>query len=54
MPLLFSTQEGAALQKSLSVTIIGGLTSSTILTMLLIPAIYYHMKIKEMEKANVS
>ena len=54
LPLLFSTQEGAALQKSLSVTIIGGLTSSTILTMLLIPAIYYHMKIKELERVNVS
>jgi HAE1 family hydrophobic/amphiphilic exporter-1 len=54
LPLLFSTQEGAALQKSLSVTIIGGLTSSTILTMLLIPSIYYHMKMKELKKINVS
>lgn len=47
LPLLFSTEEGAALQKTLAVTIIGGLTSSTILTMLIIPVIYYHLNNKD-------
>jgi HAE1 family hydrophobic/amphiphilic exporter-1 len=53
-PLLFSTQEGAALQKTLAVTIIGGMTSSTVLTMLMIPAIFYHLQNRKKEASRVS
>ena len=40
VPLAFGWGEGAEFQRSLAVTVIGGLTSSTILTLFVIPVVY--------------
>jgi len=39
-PMAFATLEGSELARSLSVTVIGGLTSSTLLTLVVIPVVY--------------
>ena len=39
-PMMFGTQPGAAIMKRISAPMIGGMVSSTILTLLVIPAIY--------------
>jgi len=41
IPLAFSVGEGSELQKRLEVVVIGGLTVSTILTLVVVPVIYY-------------
>lgn len=41
IPLAFSVGEGSELQKPLAVVVIGGLTVSTILTLVVVPVIYY-------------
>ncbi len=41
IPLAFSVGEGSELQKPLAVVVIGGLTVSTILTLVVAPVIYY-------------
>ena len=40
LPLAFSTGEGAEMKVPLSVTIVGGLFSATLMTLLVIPVIY--------------
>jgi hydrophobic/amphiphilic exporter-1 (mainly G- bacteria), HAE1 family len=40
IPLAFTTSSGTLISKGLAVTVIGGLTSSTLLTLILIPVIY--------------
>ncbi len=40
VPLLFATGVGSEIQKPLAVVVIGGLVSSTILTLLVLPALY--------------
>ncbi|GAE47710.1 RND multidrug efflux transporter [Mesobacillus boroniphilus JCM 21738] len=40
LPLAFTTSSGTLISKGLAVTVIGGLTSSTLLTLILIPVIY--------------
>lgn len=40
LPLAFGWGEGAEFQRSLAVTVIGGLTSSTILTLFVVPVVY--------------
>jgi cobalt-zinc-cadmium resistance protein CzcA len=41
MPLLFATGPGSELQRPLAVVVIGGLVTSTLLTLILLPLIYY-------------
>ncbi len=41
IPLAFSGGEGSELQKPLAVVVIGGLSASTILTLVVVPVIYY-------------
>ncbi len=40
IPMAFATLEGSELARSLAVTVIGGLTSSTLLTLIVIPVVY--------------
>ena len=40
LPLAFTTSSGTLISKGLAITVIGGLTSSTLLTLILIPVLY--------------
>ena len=40
LPMAISTEEGSNLWSPLSITVIGGLTSSTILTLVIVPSVY--------------
>jgi HAE1 family hydrophobic/amphiphilic exporter-1 len=40
LPMAVSTQEGSNLWSPLAITVMGGLTSSTILTLLIVPSVY--------------
>ena len=44
MPLAFATGPGAEIQKPLAIVVIGGLFSSTITTLYLLPLFYYHLE----------
>ncbi|MBN1466866.1 efflux RND transporter permease subunit [candidate division KSB1 bacterium] len=46
LPLAFSAGPGNALARPLAITIIGGLLTSTLLTLLVIPVLYYSMEKK--------
>ena len=54
MPVMLSIGTGADVMKRIAAPLIGGLTSSTILTLVVLPAIYtiwkYHSEIKHLEK----
>ena len=41
LPLLFATGVGSEIQYPLSVVVIGGIISSTLLTLLILPSTYY-------------
>ena len=43
IPLLFATGPGSELQRPLAVVVTGGLVSSTLLTLILLPLIYYRL-----------
>jgi len=47
LPLLFVTGPGAEIQRPLAVVVIGGLVSSTLLTLVLLPILYQRFGIKE-------
>lgn len=53
IPMIFSTGQGEAMRKALAFTLIGGLTSSTILTMLIIPIIYSKLSSKKNNEEKV-
>ena len=40
LPLLFSTGTGSEVQRPLATVVVGGLITSTVLTLLVIPALY--------------
>ena len=40
LPLLFSTGTGSEVQRPLATVVVGGLVTSTVLTLLVIPALY--------------
>ena len=40
IPLLFSTGTGSEVQRPLATVVVGGLVSSTVLTLLVLPALY--------------
>lgn len=46
MPLVFATGPGAEIQKPLAIVVIGGLFTSTVTTLYLLPLFYYHMERK--------
>jgi cobalt-zinc-cadmium resistance protein CzcA len=44
LPLVFASGPGAEIQKPLAIVVIGGLLSSTVTTLYLLPLFYYHME----------
>lgn len=46
VPLLFASGPGSEIQKPLAIVVIGGLVSSTLLTLLLLPILYRHFEAK--------
>ncbi|SFA77071.1 MULTISPECIES: efflux RND transporter permease subunit [unclassified Bacillus (in: firmicutes)] len=50
LPLAFTTSSGTLISKGLAITVIGGLTSSTILTLILVPVIYELFFFKQVRK----
>jgi hydrophobic/amphiphilic exporter-1 (mainly G- bacteria), HAE1 family len=53
LPLAFGFEGGGLISKGLGVTVIGGLTSSTLLTLLIVPVVYeFLMKFKKKKKAS--
>jgi cobalt-zinc-cadmium resistance protein CzcA len=53
IPLLFSTGTGSEVQRPLATVVIGGLVTSTILTLLVIPALYKWFAIDPEAKASI-
>ena len=47
IPMLFATGPGSEIQKPLAIVIINGLVSSTFLTLVLLPLLYYKFVIKD-------
>lgn len=47
IPMLFATGPGSEIQKPLAIVIINGLVSSTFLTLILLPILYYKFVLKE-------
>ncbi len=56
LPMAFSTSAGAEVQKPLATVVIGGLFSSTLLTLFVLPALYslFFLKRKKTVKTNIS
>ena len=50
LPLALSTGSGAELQKPLAIVIVGGMVTSTILTLVALPVFYYLFERKGEEK----
>jgi len=44
LPIMFGTATGSAVMKRIAAPMVGGLVSSTVLTLLIIPAVYYLVK----------
>lgn len=44
LPMLYATGSGADIQKPLAVVVMGGLVTSTILTLVVLPAVYYWLE----------
>jgi len=52
LPLLFATGPGSEIQKPLAIVVIGGLISSTLLTLIMLPILYRRFGIKRVEKLS--
>ncbi|MBP2311808.1 efflux RND transporter permease subunit [Azospirillum soli] len=52
LPIMWSTGTGSEVMQRIAVPMIGGMISSTVLTLLVIPAIYALVKAREVGKAN--
>lgn len=50
IPMLYSTSAGSEIQKPLATVVVGGLISSTLLTLLLIPSLYGWFEKRKVEK----
>jgi cobalt-zinc-cadmium resistance protein CzcA len=49
MPMLFASGTGSEIQKPLAIVVIGGLITSTLLTLLIIPSVYSWFEKKNVE-----
>jgi cobalt-zinc-cadmium resistance protein CzcA len=47
LPLVITTNTGAEVQKPLAIVVIGGLVSSTLLTLIVIPTLYEWVTVKK-------
>jgi cobalt-zinc-cadmium resistance protein CzcA len=54
MPLLFATGPGSELQRPLAVVVIGGLFTSTLLTLILLPTLYAWLEAKSEQKIKLT
>jgi len=52
LPLMWSTQTGSEVMRPLATPVIGGMVTSTLLVLIVIPAIYLWMKERELAKAK--
>lgn len=52
LPMAFSTSEGAEIWKSMAIAIIGGLTFSTVVTLVIVPTVYAAMSKRGERKKN--
>src|SRR5690606_32345337 len=52
LPMAISTSQGAEVQKPLATVVIGGLITATLLTLLVLPAIYYLVNAKRKFSVN--
>ncbi len=52
LPLLFATGPGSEIQKPLAIVVIGGLISSTLLTLIMLPILYRRFGLKRVEKSS--
>jgi Cu(I)/Ag(I) efflux system membrane protein CusA/SilA len=50
MPIMIGTQTGSQIMKRIAAPMVGGLISSTILTLIIIPAVYDLVKRRELKK----
>ncbi|WP_300669823.1 efflux RND transporter permease subunit [Desulfoluna sp.] len=50
LPVMWGSETGAQIMKRIAAPMVGGLISSTFLTLIIIPAIYYGLKAREMKK----
>ncbi|MGD6817549.1 efflux RND transporter permease subunit [Metabacillus sp. 84] len=50
LPLAFTTSSGTLISKGLAITVIGGLTSSTLLTLIIVPVVYELFFFKQSRK----
>ena len=50
MPMALSTGSGAEVQKPLAIVVIGGLITSTVLTLVLLPVLYRWISLSEAEE----
>jgi cobalt-zinc-cadmium resistance protein CzcA len=50
LPLLFASGPGSEIQKPLAIVVIGGLVTSTLLTLLLLPILYRHFEASPKDK----
>ena len=53
VPMAFAKGEGAELYAPLGQAIAGGLFTSTLITLVLIPVLYYSTELKRMKKNNL-
>jgi cobalt-zinc-cadmium resistance protein CzcA len=51
VPLLFATGPGSEIQKPLAIVVIGGLVSSTILTLFLLPILFERFGVAKEDRA---
>ena len=47
VPLLFATGPGSEIQRPLAIVVVGGLVSSTLLTLLVIPVLFYNSRFRK-------
>ena len=52
VPLLFATGPGSEIQKPLAIVVIGGLVTSTLLTLILLPLLYERFGETSAERAQ--
>jgi cobalt-zinc-cadmium resistance protein CzcA len=52
VPMAISTGAGAEVQRPLATVVIGGIVSSTILTLLVLPALYVLFRREDLEEAG--